>query len=36
MYADDTHLTYASNNTERTSNQGLASVSDWLKANKLS
>ena len=41
MYADDTHLTYASNNTEdiegneRTLNQDLANVSDWLKANKL-
>ena len=36
MYADNTHLTYASKDTERTSNQSLASVSDWLKANRLS
>ena len=38
MYADDTHLTYASNNTEDiecTLNRDLANVSDWLKANKL-
>ncbi|XP_048587749.1 uncharacterized protein LOC125570289 [Nematostella vectensis] len=38
MYADDTHLTYASNNVgsmESNFNQDLANVSDWLKANKL-
>ena len=38
MYADDTHLTYASNNIEDiecTLNRDLANVSDWLKANKL-
>lgn len=38
MYADDTHLTYASNNVENIEsnlNQDLAKVSDWLIANKL-
>ena len=38
MYADNTHLTYASNNTEDiecTLNQDLANASDWLKAYKL-
>ena len=38
MYADDKHLTYASNNIEDiecTLNRDLANVSDWLKANKL-
>ena len=38
MYADDTHLTFASNSTENTEcklNQDLTSVSDWLMANRL-
>ena len=38
MYADDTHLTDASNNNKeikRTLDQHLANVSDWLMANKL-
>ena len=38
MYADDTHLTYASINIEDiecTLNRDLANVSDWLKAKKL-
>ena len=38
MYADDTHLTHASNSIEDiecTLNRDLANVSDWLKANKL-
>ena len=38
MYADDTHLTYASNSIEDiecTLNRHLANVSDWLKANRL-
>ena len=38
MYADNTHLTYASNNIEDiecTLNQDLANVSDWLKTYKL-
>ena len=38
MYADDTHLTYASKNIEDiecTLNRDLTNVSDWLKVNKL-
>ena len=38
MYADDTHLTFASNNIddiEHVVNQDLAKVNDWLIANKL-
>ena len=38
MYADDTHLTFASNSIENIEcklNQDLTSVSDWLMANRL-
>ena len=38
MYADDTHLTYASSNLENIQfclNEDLANVFDWLQANKL-
>ena len=35
MYADDTHLTYASSNLEICLNETLANVFDWLQANKL-
>ena len=38
MYADDTHLTLASNNISdinQNLNQGLANVSEWLIAHKL-
>ena len=38
MYADDTHLTFASNSNENIEcklNQDLTSVSDWLGANRL-
>ena len=38
MYADDTHLTFASNNVEDMNlylNQDLAKVNEWLVANKL-
>ena len=38
MYADDTHLTFASNNVEDMNlylNQDLAKVSEWLVTNKL-
>ena len=38
MYADDTHLTYASSNLENVQfclNEDLANVFDWLQANKL-
>ena len=38
MYADDTHLTYASSNLENLQfclNEDLANVFDWLQANKL-
>ena len=37
MYADDTHLTYASSNLENVQfcvNEDLANVFDWLQANK--
>ncbi len=38
MYADDTHLTYASDNTDNIQlrlNQDLENVYNWLRANKL-
>ena len=38
MYADDTHLTFASNNVahlERALNEDLAKVNEWLIANNL-
>ncbi|EDO29611.1 predicted protein, partial [Nematostella vectensis] len=38
MYADDTHLTFASNNIEDINlylNQDLANVGEWLVANML-
>ena len=38
MYADDTHLTFASNNMKDIEfylNQDLANVNQWLIANKL-
>ena len=38
MYADDTHLTYASDNTENIQlrlNQDLQNIHNWLRANKL-
>ena len=38
MYADDNHLTFASNNAEDMNlylNQDLAKVNEWLVANKL-
>ena len=39
MYADDTHLTFASNNTQNINtvlNDDLARVEKWLTANKVS
>ena len=38
MYADDTHLTYASNNIhnlQKSLNEDLVNVYNWLRANKL-
>ena len=38
MYADDTHLTYASDNADNIQlhlNQDLENVHNWLRANKL-
>ena len=35
MYADDTHLTYASNNIQTSLNEDLENVDNWLRANKL-
>ena len=35
MYADDTHLTYASNNIQTSLNEDLENVQNWLRANKL-
>ena len=35
MYADDTHLTFASNNINDVMNHDLSNVNTWLTANKL-